>query len=262
MIAGTPKRKGWFYEYFQMGKSDDFTNHKSYYFPSSASPYVSKEFLDEQRRTLPDSIFKQEFEGIYQDNDGSVFRNLLNVLINDKWPQRTQGMNTYAGLDIGTLDDYSVLTIMDELGCVLYVWRERHLEYSRIVEKVVEICKHYNVKELLVEQNGPGDPLFEQIRKAYPRATSLFQTNQTKENIVRRLMGDIEDSSVELPSVNLFPSLAEELEAFSYEVLPSGKIRYTHPNGFHDDTVISLGIANWCRVNPKRGGGIKISSIR
>ena len=262
VIAGTPKRKGWFYDYFMMGKSDEFPNHMSYYFPSSASPYVSKEFLDEQKRTLPQSIYEQEFEGIYQDNDGSVFRNLLNVLTNDNWPQRTHGTNVYAGLDIGTRDDYSVLTVMDELGRVLYVWRERHLEYSKIVQKVIEVCKHYNVKELLVEQNGPGDPLFEQIKKGYPRATSLFQTNQTKENIVRRLMGDIEESALELPSTNLFPALGEELEAFSYEVLPSGKIRYSHPNGFHDDCVISLGMANWCRVNPKRGGGITIKSIR
>jgi fructose 1,6-bisphosphatase len=75
-------------------------------------------------------------------------------------------------------------------------------------------------------------------------------------------MGDIEESALELPSTNLFPALGEELEAFSYEVLPSGKIRYSHPSGFHDDCVISLGMANWCRVNPKRGGGITIKSIR
>jgi hypothetical protein len=136
------------------------------------------------------------------------------------------------------------------------------MEYSRIVDKVVEICKHYNVRELLVETNGPGDVMFEQIKKAYSRSSPLFQTNQTKENIIRRLMADIEDMNLELPSLSLFPPLGDELEIFEYEVLPSGKIRYGHPSGFHDDCVLSLAIANSCRTNPKRGGGLKIGSIR
>jgi len=262
IIAGTPKKKNFFYDYFMMGKSNDYPNYKAYTFPSSASPYVSKDFLEEQRKSLPENVYKQEFEGVFQDQDGQVFRGLKSVLTNDSWPQKSPNSNIYGGLDIGNREDYSVLTIIDELGRVLFIWRERHMEYSRIVDKVVEICKHYNVRELLVETNGPGDVMFEQIKKAYSRSSPLFQTNQTKENIIRRLMADIEDMNLELPSLSLFPPLGDELEIFEYEVLPSGKIRYGHPSGFHDDCVLSLAIANSCRTNPKRGGGLKIGSIR
>ena len=262
IIAGTPKKKNFFYDYFMMGKSNDYPNYKTYTFPSSASPYVSKDFLEEQRKSLPENVYKQEFEGIFQEQDGQVFRGLKSVLTNDSWPQRTPHANTYGGLDIGNREDYSVLTIIDELGRVLYIWRDRHMEYSRIVDKVVEICKHYGVRELLVETNGPGDVMFETIKKSFSKAVPLFQTNQTKENIVRRLMADIEDMNLELPSLDLFPPLGDELEIFEYEVLPSGKIRYSHPSGFHDDCVISLAIANSCRTNPKRGGGLKIQGIR
>ena len=262
VLGGTPKKKNFFYDYYMMGKSPDFPNHTSYNFPSWESPYVSSEFIEEQRKSLPDNIFRQEFEAIFLEDDGQVFKGLGNVLINDAWPQRSHGVNTYAGLDIGTREDYSVLTIMDELGRVLFVWRDRHIEYSRIVDKVVQLCKQYNVRELLVESNGPGDVMYEQIRKQYSRAEPLFQTNDTKSNIIRRLMTDIEDVAIELPSVKLFQPLGDEMEIFEYEVLPSGKIRYGHPSGFHDDCVLSLAMANWSRINPKRGGGIKISSVR
>ena len=262
VLGGTPKKKNFFYDYYMMGKSPDFPNHTSYNFPSWESPYVSSEFIEEQRKSLPDNIFRQEFEAIFLEDDGQVFKGLGNVLINDAWPQRSHGVNTYAGLDIGTREDYSVLTIMDELGRVLFVWRDRHIEYSRIVDKVVQLCKQYNVRELLVESNGPGDVMYEQIRKQYSRAEPLFQTNDTKSNIIRRLMTDIEDVAIELPSVKLFQPLGDEMEIFEYEVLPSGKIRYGHPSGFHDDCVLSLAMANWSRINPKRGGGIKIGSIR
>ncbi len=261
IITGTPKRKNWFYDVFMLGKSQTHTNHKSYHGSSVDSPYVSKEFIEEQKRTLPPKIFKQEFLAEWQDNEGAVFQGLDKVCINEVWPDQNQS-KVYAGLDIGNKGDYSVLTIIDELGRVLYMWRDNRIEYSQIADKVAEICRHYKVRDLLVETNGVGDPVFEMIKKRYSRTSPLFQTNQTKENIIRRLMGDIQDTTLELPSFNLFPTLQEELEIFEYEVLPSGKIRYTHPQGFHDDAVISLAIANWNRVNPKRGGGIKISSVR
>ena len=262
ILGGTPKKKNFFHDYYQMGKSPEFPNHTSYSFPSWESPYVSEEFIEEQRKSLPENVFKQEFEAVFLEDDGQVFKGLGNVLINDAWPQRTQGMNTYAGLDIGTREDYSVLTIVDEMGRVLFIWRDRHIQYSEIVDKVVQLCKQYNVRELIVESNGPGDVMFETIKKQYSRAEPLFQTNDTKSNIIRRLMTDIEDIALELPSVKLFAPLGDEMEIFEYEILPSGKIRYSAPNGFHDDTIMSLAMANWSRVNPKRGGKIMIGSIR
>ena len=262
VLAGTPKRKNLFYDYFQMGRSEDFPNHTSYHFPSWESPYVSTEFIEEQKRTLPPKIFSQEFEAKWQENEGSVFQNLNGVCINDLWPNRDKNIRVYAGLDIGSKDDYSVLVILDELGRCLNVWRANNISYSEIVRKVVDTCKHYNVTELLCEVNGVGDPVYEQIKKEYQRATPLFQTNQTKENTIRRLIGDIQDQALELPSYNLMPEFIQELEIYEYEILASGKIRYTHPNGMHDDIVDALAMANWSRTNPKRGGGLKIQGIR
>ena len=262
VLAGTPKRKNLFYDYFQMGRSEDFPNHTSYHFPSWESPYVSTQFIEEQKRTLPPKIFSQEFEAKWQENEGSVFQNLNGVCINDLWPNRDKNIRVYAGLDIGSKDDYSVLVILDELGRCLNVWRANNISYSEIVRKVVDTCKHYNVTELLCEVNGVGDPVYEQIKKEYSRATPLFQTNQTKENTIRRLIGDIQDQALELPSYNLMPEFIQELEIYEYEILASGKIRYTHPNGMHDDIVDALAMANWSRTNPKRGGGLKIQGIR
>ena len=261
VVTGTPKRKNWFYDIFMLGKSKDHPNHRAYHGSSEDSPFVSKEFIEEQKRTLPPKIYKQEFLAEWQDNEGAVFQGLDRVCIHNEWPTPNQS-KVYAGLDIGNKGDYTVLTIIDELGRVLNVWRGNGMEYSQIAKHVADVCRHYKVRDLLVETNGVGDPIYEMIKKQYSRTSPLFQTNQTKENIIRRLMGDIQDATLELPSMDLFPTLGEELEIFEYEVLPSGKIRYTHPQGFHDDCVISLAIANWNRVNPKRGGGLKISSLR
>ena len=41
------------------------------------------------------------------------------------------------------------------------------------------------------------------------------------------------------------PTLIDELEAYEYQILASGKFKYGAPAGLHDDTVTSLALGNW-----------------
>ena len=255
LIAGTPKTKNWFYQYFQRNEP----NYNSYTAPSSISPFVSEEFLEEQRLSLPPAIYEQEFEAKWQEGDGEVFSNIDGVCILDEWGSTKD--RTYGGLDIGTKQDYSVLTIMDTSGRVIYMWRERGLEYTQIVDKVVYLCKQYRT-ELYVEANSIGDAVYEMIKKKYKPVKPFITTNTTKENIIRRLISDISDMSLELPSVSLFQPLYKELHAFQYKYLPSGKISYGAMSGMHDDCVMSLAICNWNRVENPIRKKLVISGLR
>ena len=256
LIAGTPKSKNWFYQYFHRGNED---NYNSYTAPSSISPYVSDDFLKEQQDSLPPSIYEQEFEAKWQEGDGEVFSNIDGVCILDKWlPTKDR---TFGGLDIGTKQDYSVLTIQDRGGRVVHIWRERGLEYSQIVSKVVYLCKQYKT-DLYVEANSIGDVVYEMIRKGYKNVKPFITTNSSKENIVRRLISDIADMNLELPSPALFEPLYKELQMFQYKYLPSGKITYQAMSGFHDDCVMSLAICNYNRIENPMGKKLIISGIR
>jgi len=256
LIAGTPKSKNWFYTYFQRGSEK---NYNSYTAPSSISPYVSEEFLKEQKESLPPAIFNQEFEAQWQEGDGEVFTNIDGVCILDSWLSTRD--RTYGGLDIGTKQDYTVLTILDRDGRTVHMWRERGLEYSQIVDKVVYLCKQYKTS-LMIEANGIGDPVYEMIRKKYRDVKPFITTNTSKENIIRRLISDIADSNIELPSPNLFQPLYQELQMFQYKYLPSGKVSYEAMSGFHDDTVLSLAICNWLRIENPQSRKLHISSLR
>jgi hypothetical protein len=256
LVAGTPKSKNWFYTYFQRGSEK---NYNSYTAPSSISPYVSEEFLKEQKESLPPAIFNQEFEAQWQEGDGEVFTNIDGVCILDSWLSTRD--RTYGGLDIGTKQDYTVLTILDRDGRTVHMWRERGLEYSQIVDKVVYLCKQYKTS-LMIEANGIGDPVYEMIRKKYRDVKPFITTNTSKENIIRRLISDIADSNIELPSPNLFQPLYQELQMFQYKYLPSGKVSYEAMSGFHDDTVLSLAICNWLRIENPQSRKLHISSLR
>jgi phage terminase large subunit len=256
LIAGTPKSKNWFYLYFQRGGT---ANYNSYTAPSTISPYISEEFIKEQKESLPPSIFNQEFLAQWQEGDGDVFSNIDEVCNLSQWMGTKD--RTLGGLDIGTKQDYSVLTIMDTSGRVVYMWRERGLEYTQIVDKVVYLCKQYKT-QLYVEANSIGDAVYEMIRKKYKSVKPFITTNTTKENIIRRLISDISDLAVELPSPNLFAPLYKELQMFQYKYLPSGKISYQAMSGHHDDTVMSLAICNWNRIENPIRKKLVISGLR
>lgn len=256
LIAGTPKSKNWFYSYFQRGSEE---NYNSYTAPSSISPYVSPEFLEEQKQSLPPAVFNQEFEAEWQEGDGEVFTNIDGVCIQETFPSTRE--RTYGGLDIGTKQDYTVLTILDRSGRVVHIWRERGLEYSQIVDKVVYLCTQYKT-DLLIEANSIGDAVYEMVKKKYKSVKPFITTNTSKENIIRRLISDIADGNLELPSPNLFQPLYQELGMFQYKYLPSGKVSYEAMSGFHDDTVMSLAISNWNRIENPSKKKLHISSLR
>ena len=256
LIAGTPKSKNWFYQYFQRGEED---NYNSYTAPSSISPFVSAEFLEEQKQSLPPSIYEQEFEALWQEGDGEVFTNIDGVCILDEWGSTNQ--RTFGGLDIGTKQDYSVLTILDRNGRTLHIWRERGLEYSQIVDKVVYLCNQYKT-DLMIEANSMGDAVYEMIRKRYKNVQPFITTNTSKENIIRRLISDIQDGVLELPSPNLFQHLYKELQMFQYKYLPSGKVSYQAMSGAHDDCVMSLAICNWNRIENHHKKNLYVSGLR
>ena len=72
MFIGTPDGKGHFYDLFQEGLSPD-SQYKSFHYKSADSPYVDNAFIEGERKRLPDNVFKQEYEGSFEDFTGLIY---------------------------------------------------------------------------------------------------------------------------------------------------------------------------------------------
>jgi len=71
------------------------------------------------------------------------------------------------------------------------------------------------------------------------------------------------ESTVRIPSAELFPWLLSELEVFTYDYNPKTRsIKYGHPTGLHDDCVISLAIVNYNRKQNKTLGTYAVMGKR
>jgi hypothetical protein len=61
--------------------------------------------------------------------------------------------------------------------------------------------------------------------------------------LIEQLMVGIEQQLIGIPDCTETKFLVDELKAFSYEVLDSGRLKYGAPEGLHDDGVMALGLA-------------------
>ena len=247
LIISTPKAKNWFYSYFIRGLSD---NHEVISFKgrSTDNPYIDQNFINEQSKTLPDSIFRQEYLSEFTDAGSDVFTNVETVCILNGWTEPRNGERYFAGIDFGITNDYSVLTIVSESGRVCFVERINGSSYAEIAKRFITALKKYRITSGYAEVNGPGLPVFELISSEV-RALKEFNTNNSnKAQGIRTLIYDIQEGVLELPHKDHFPHLYNELNAYSYKINATGTISFNAPSGYFDDCVMSLMLANESRT--------------
>ena len=252
LFISTPKGKSWFYDLYQLGVSEDHPNYKAYRGSSYDTPYIDIEEIEEAKRTLPEKVFKQEYLAEFIDGGGEVFSNIRELWDATMW-QRASG-RVYCGIDLGRAEDYTVATFIDERGNVFDIYRNNATEWSTMVREIMEKVKKYNAT-VMVEVNSIGDVIFEQIKKEWQDTHAFVTSSKSKNEIIEGLILDCNEKAIKIPHETAFPTLTHEMEVFTYDYNPKTRsIRYGHPNGMHDDTVMSLAIANYCRKTKKSLG--------
>ncbi len=151
-----------------------------------------------------------------------------------------------------------MLTILDESGRTAFIDRFNGKSFEEAGNIVINHCRRYNVRGGNIETNGIGRAIFEQVRKSGIKCSPFITTQDSKLTAVRALIQDIENQVLELPSKDLFPHLYNELSAYTYKTSANGKLSFSHPNGFKDDCVDSLWLANQSRNNNLGGAKSKL----
>jgi PBSX family phage terminase large subunit len=246
IIISTPKgRKNHFYHLAQLGQSDDQLNYSYHQGSYKDNPYYDNEEIEDARLTLPDYIFRQEYLGEFIDNGAEIFVNLDKVFSLTSYSKPSD--KNYAGLDIGRQNDYTVLSIFNKSGQMIYQYRDRQKSWETIVGNVANDLKRFNAS-CLVEVNGIGDVVFEMLQKKYRGVEAWITTNQSKQQIIELMAVDFQNLTIQLPNQNINSVLYDELTSLEFEYnVKTRTIKYHAPQGLHDDTVMSTALANWNR---------------
>lgn len=234
LFLSTPKGKNHFHQIHSLGGVNP--QYKSFSMTSYDNPIITPSEIDDARATLPDHVFRQEYLAEFIDGGSGLFRNPTVITKSEKTGRM------YAGLDIGRADDYTVLCVFNEAGEMHHIERWNKDTWSNIVDKVAQRINEFNC-HTLVEVNGVGDPIFEQVknRVANPNLINPFiTTSKSKQDIIEQIV--VANQSKEMKVLDC-DWLLKELDLFTYEYKPKTKsVRYSAPSGFHDDGVMATAI--------------------
>lgn len=251
-FLSTPKGRNYFHELFTLARhSDDWSAHQM---PTSTNPYISPEELEAARRELPALVWAQEYEAQFIDAEGGVFRDaVLDAAFALEGPEDPkQGHRYIAGVDLARTVDYTDVRILDvtEMPARLVAHqRWQGTSWTVTVERIVGLLKRYNA-HARIDATGVGDPVFEALHKRWPRLEAIKFSPQVKTELVENLLIRLEQGEILLYDAD-GDVLDMELRAFKAEQLPSGHIRYSAPDGMHDDSVMALALAAY-RMTPRR----------
>lgn len=249
LLFSTPRGKNFF---FRMATNHS-PNYHYYYATYRDNPYANRGEIEDARKTLPEKIFRSEYEAEFIDGGMSVFYNVEKCIRNGLLPS---GAVCCAGLDVGRNSDYTVLTIMSG-SSVVYQEQWNQDTWESIISSIVRALRQYNVRYVSVEVNGLGDPFYEMLMTACKanrlrvQLNPFLTTNVSKQCIVERLIQDFATENILIPNnEDLLLQLGNfecEYSAKSKTVIYSGKM-----NG-KDDRVMSLAICNDARHSVPSG---------
>ena len=241
IFSGTPKGRNYFWRLYCMGDDPEAAGWQSWHMPTTANPMIDADEVDAARLLLPDRAYRQEYLAEFIEESGGVFRNVaesIDVGRTDNEPPQA-GRSYWLGVDLARIEDFTVLTVLDDTGRQVYFERFNQVSWELQITRIEAVALRYGARTL-VDSTGVGDPIFEALRKRGLNVEGIQLTSQSKEQIIDGLAIALEQSKLRLLDVQV---QTNELMAYQYELTNARNIRMNAPAGMHDDTVISLALA-------------------
>lgn len=240
LFISTPKGRNWFWRLWQRGQDESEEDWASWQRPSRENPYLAASEIEAARGDLPERVFQQEYEALFLDDAGGVFRRVMEAATLQ--PQGSLAGRQYVmGVDWGKSNDFTVLTVLDAVsGDMVAMDRFNRIDYAVQRGRLAALAERYRPTVILAESNAMGEPIVEALQREGLPVRGFQTTNATKAQIVEGLALAFEQGAIRVLND---PVLVGELQAYEMGRTPSGLVRYSAPEGMHDDTVMSLALA-------------------
>lgn len=244
-FIGTPKGKNHLYHMYLKGQEDN-KEWKSWILKASTSGIVRPEQLEESKKGMSSALFNQEWECEFLEGEGSVFRNVKAIATAE--PRRpVEGHYYVMGVDLAKHTDYTVIAVYDRTdNNQVYQDRFKTIEWPFQKKRIKAIAEHYNRAHVLIDATGLGDPIADDLLREGLNIEPYKFTEQSKKELIEKLSIWIEQRRIKILPIE---ETINELENYSYEIGPTGRIRYGAPEGFNDDIVTANALAVWS-LNP------------
>lgn len=192
--------------------------------------------VEQARRDLPEHVFKELYEAEAADDGANPFG--LAAIDAAFRPSGVRGKPVAFGVDLAKSVDYTWVIGLDKDGCevVSERWQSPWGETKR---RVLDLIKGVPT---LMDSTGVGDPIVEELQGIHSQLQGFKYSSASKQQLMLGLASALQSGALHLND----PMLRLELEAFEFIYTATG-VRYSAPDGQHDDGVNALALAERMR---------------
>ena len=275
LAISTPRGKNWFYQKC-MGAKEEMNwclkNNKplSKIFltaPTSSNPFISSEALEESRRNLPDHLYRQYILAEFTDS-GEIFSGYKDLIKGDPLDTHlkkyvhpdSKNHTVVIGADWAKTIDFTVFTafsIDEKIPRLLGFMRFQNLDYIAAVEYLNAFAKQFKSTEMIFhDKTGIGTVIEDLLDQTTLPFFGVTFTQNSKSKMINDFILSIQNKEMILLN---YPEMISELDAYEVTVNELGNMKYSSPQGMHDDIVCSL-FLGWAAV--KEYSNIGYSEMR
>ena len=211
------------------------------------APWMSDDRLDEQRRRLPDSVFRQLFLNEWTMSEGSFLDPAaLDAAFSLGGPAEPSINHGYvAGLDLGTVNDRTVLSAGHAYADRVYLdrmvtWqgtRKQPVNFEEVERTIVAAHRRYDFTLHIDPWQG-----FDLAQRLRARGIAVEEVNfspASKQRLAGTLLSTVNSGALALYDAE---GLRDELLGLRLVQTSSGAWTFDHTRGGHDDRAVALAL--------------------
>lgn len=168
-VFGTPKRRagktGWYYNLYKTGlQRENWERVRSFHLSAEASPFVSKERLEELRRQLTKWEYDEQVLGKFTTGSSIVcFENYENCWGGD-WEEPEDDEKYIMAVDAAVHHTYSVILVCRlHDHQIVYGRRFQPDSWRQMAKEIKKVSDKYNHAEIIYDATGAGEPGYEML---------------------------------------------------------------------------------------------------
>ena len=255
-VFGTPDitpDQTWFQGLWMRGQEGE-ENYHSFTLSCYENRWISDEEIAEAMRNLDTRTFKMLYLGQWVNIEGSVFEQVENAFIDEKYCEYVPGRNYVLTYDPALTEDYNVVMLGETSSRrVIRMWRWNKTDLTATYDRVYRIWEEHGQPPVVMDANGIGSGMLWELRNRGMNVQGSAFSRINKMPMVYRLSADIQHGRIRFPAWDI---LVRELRAFLFTKTPSGLVGAQAAATYHDDCVVALIMLNEAmRANTNASGG-------
>jgi len=247
IIGNVKGRKNWVYHLARKAEAGEqgMEYHKITAHDAIEARIIDASEVEDARRQLPPAIFQELYMADAAEDEGNPFGiEAIRLRIG----KLGSGPVQCWGWDLAKKVDWTVGIGLDANNTVCAVERFQK-PWKETFKRIMEVT---GTTPALVDSTGVGDPIMESLQREGGENFEGFNFGSAnKQKIMEGLAVSISRGPIQYPD----GPIVNELESFEYEYTRTA-VKYSAPEGMHDDCVCALALAVYHNSGVKTDAGI------